>query len=55
MLKLHAPQPVIAKVQGTAAAVCQLVAACDLAIASDVAQFATPGEGRVSAPRRWCR
>ena len=45
MLKLHAlPQPVIARVHGTAtAAGCQLVAACDLAIASEAAQFATPG------------
>ncbi len=45
MLALHAlPQPVIAKVQGTAtAAGCQLVAACDLAVASETAQFATPG------------
>jgi enoyl-CoA hydratase/carnithine racemase len=38
------PQPVIAQVQGIAtAAGCQLVATCDLAIASDEAQFATPG------------
>ena len=38
------PQPVIAQVQGLAtAAGCQLVAACDLAIASDQAAFATPG------------
>jgi enoyl-CoA hydratase/carnithine racemase len=38
------PQPVIAKVQGTAtAAGCQLVAACDLAVAADTAKFATPG------------
>ncbi|WP_417850062.1 enoyl-CoA hydratase [Thalassoglobus sp.] len=38
------PQPVIARVQGFAtAAGCQLVAACDLAVASDQAQFATPG------------
>jgi enoyl-CoA hydratase/carnithine racemase len=38
------PQPVIAEVQGIAtAAGCQLVAACDLAIASEQAQFATPG------------
>ena len=38
------PQPVIAKVHGIAtAAGCQLVAACDLAIASDDARFATPG------------
>jgi enoyl-CoA hydratase/carnithine racemase len=38
------PQPVIAKVHGIAtAAGCQLVAACDLAIATDDARFATPG------------
>lgn len=38
------PQPVIAKVHGIAtAAGCQLVAACDLAVASDTARFATPG------------
>jgi enoyl-CoA hydratase/carnithine racemase len=38
------PQPVIAKVHGLAtAAGCQLVAACDLAIASTLAKFATPG------------
>jgi enoyl-CoA hydratase/carnithine racemase len=38
------PQPVIAKVQGVAtAAGCQLVAACDLAVASEEARFATPG------------
>ena len=38
------PQPVIARVQGLAtAAGCQLVAACDLAVASTDAKFATPG------------
>ncbi len=38
------PQPVIAKVQGIAtAAGCQLVATCDLAVAADTANFATPG------------
>jgi enoyl-CoA hydratase/carnithine racemase len=38
------PQPVIAKVHGIAtAAGCQLVAACDLAVAEDGARFATPG------------
>ncbi|PZA12519.1 enoyl-CoA hydratase, partial [Rhodopseudomonas palustris] len=38
------PKPVIAAVQGVAtAAGCQLVASCDLAIASDQATFATPG------------
>ncbi len=45
MQKIQAiPQPVIAEVQGIAtAAGCQLVAACDLAIASEDAAFATPG------------
>jgi enoyl-CoA hydratase/carnithine racemase len=38
------PQPVIAAVQATAtAAGCQLVASCDLAVASRTANFATPG------------
>jgi enoyl-CoA hydratase/carnithine racemase len=38
------PKPVIAKVDGLAtAAGCQLVATCDLAIASTAATFATPG------------
>jgi enoyl-CoA hydratase/carnithine racemase len=38
------PQPVIAEVQGVAtAAGCQLVASCDLAVASEEAAFATPG------------
>jgi enoyl-CoA hydratase/carnithine racemase len=37
-------QPVIARVHGIAtAAGCQLVAACDLAIAAESARFATPG------------
>jgi enoyl-CoA hydratase/carnithine racemase len=40
----HVPQPVIAKVHGVAtAAGCQLVAACDLAVAAEDARFATPG------------
>jgi enoyl-CoA hydratase/carnithine racemase len=45
MEKIQAvPQPVIAEVQGLAtAAGCQLVATCDLAIASETAAFATPG------------
>ena len=38
------PQPVIAAVQAPAtAAGCQLVASCDLAVASRAAKFATPG------------
>jgi enoyl-CoA hydratase/carnithine racemase len=38
------PKPVIAAVQGVAtAAGCQLVASCDLAVASEAATFATPG------------
>ena len=41
---LRLPQPVIARVQGMAtAAGCQLVATCDLAVAAESAQFATPG------------
>ena len=45
MLTLHRiPQPVVARVQGIAtAAGCQLVAACDLAVAAEGARFATPG------------
>lgn len=45
MQRLHMlSQPVIAQVHGIAtAAGCQLVAACDLAIAESGAQFATPG------------
>ncbi len=40
----NVPQPVIAQVDGLAtAAGCQLVAACDLAVASESARFATPG------------
>jgi enoyl-CoA hydratase/carnithine racemase len=41
---LRHPKPVIAQVQGMAtAAGCQLVASCDLAVASREARFATPG------------
>jgi enoyl-CoA hydratase/carnithine racemase len=41
---VHLPKPVIAAVQGIAtAAGCQLVASCDLAVASEDASFATPG------------
>jgi enoyl-CoA hydratase/carnithine racemase len=41
---VNLPQPTIAAVQGMAtAAGCQLVASCDLAVASDEARFATPG------------
>jgi enoyl-CoA hydratase/carnithine racemase len=43
---LRLPQPVIARVQGIAtAAGCQLVANCDLAVASEEARFATSGIG----------
>ena len=38
------PKPVIAEINGIAtAAGCQLVASCDLAVASDSSKFATPG------------
>lgn len=41
---VNLPKPVIAAVQGVAtAAGCQLVATCDLAVASEAASFATPG------------
>lgn len=41
---VNCPKPVIAEVTGVAtAAGCQLVASCDLAIASDSASFSTPG------------
>jgi enoyl-CoA hydratase/carnithine racemase len=41
---VNLPKPVIASVQGVAtAAGCQMVASCDLAIASEAASFATPG------------
>jgi enoyl-CoA hydratase/carnithine racemase len=41
---VHLPKPVVACVQGIAtAAGCQLVASCDLAVASEKASFATPG------------
>src|SRR5712675_542178 len=41
---VHLPQPVVAAVQAIAtAAGCQLVASCDLAVASEAATFATPG------------
>ena len=43
-LIVNSPQPVIAEVDGIAtAAGCQLVASCDLAIASNESKFATPG------------
>ena len=43
-LIVNNPKPVIAEVNGIAtAAGCQLVASCDLAIASDESMFATPG------------
>ena len=41
---VRCPKPVIAAVEGVAtAAGCQLVATCDLAVASQTARFATPG------------
>jgi enoyl-CoA hydratase/carnithine racemase len=41
---VHLPQPVIAAVQGTAtAAGCQMVASCDLAVASEAAKFGVSG------------
>ena len=41
---VHCPKPVIAAVHATAtAAGCQLVASCDLAVASEEARFCTPG------------
>ncbi|MGE0146398.1 MAG: enoyl-CoA hydratase [Parvibaculaceae bacterium] len=41
---VHHPRPVIAEVHApTSAAGCQLVASCDLAVASEQARFATPG------------
>ncbi|MFT4768785.1 MAG: enoyl-CoA hydratase/carnithine racemase [Glaciecola sp.] len=41
---VNSPKAIIACVQGTAtAAGCQLVSACDLAIAADTATFCTPG------------
>ena len=41
---ISCPKPVIAEINGIAtAAGCQLVASCDLAIASDSSKFATPG------------
>jgi enoyl-CoA hydratase/carnithine racemase len=44
MLIQSLPQPVVAEVQGLAtAAGCQLVATCDLAVASEEARFQVPG------------
>ena len=41
---VNCPKPVIAEVDGVAtAAGCQLVASCDLAVASETSQFCTPG------------
>lgn len=41
---IRLPKPVVAAVEGVAtAAGCQLVASCDLAVASSAARFATPG------------
>ena len=41
---VNCPKPVVAEVAGIAtAAGCQLVASCDLAVASETARFSTPG------------
>lgn len=41
---VHHPKPIIAEVQGLASAAgCQLVASCDLAIASEASTYCTPG------------
>ena len=43
-LIINTPKPIIAEVNGVAtAAGCQLVASCDLALASEDSRFATPG------------
>jgi enoyl-CoA hydratase/carnithine racemase len=48
---VNLPQPIIGAVQGVAtAAGCQLVASCDLAVASRNARFATPGVSSSAAP-----
>jgi len=54
---VHLPKPVVAAVQGVAtAAGCQLVASCDLAVASEAASFATPASiSACSVRRRWWR
>lgn len=44
MALLKSPVPVIAKVNGLAAAAgCQLIAGCDMVVASDTSSFSTPG------------
>lgn len=41
---IDSPVPIIAKVDGLAAAAgCQLVAQCDIAVCSDKSSFSTPG------------
>lgn len=41
---LKSPVPVIAKVDGLAAAAgCQLIATCDLVVCTDKSSFSTPG------------
>ena len=43
---MQSPVPVIAAVDGLAAAAgCQLVAACDIAICTEKSSFSTPGYG----------
>ena len=55
---VNCPKPVIAEIDGIAtAAGCQLVASCDLAIASDTSSFATPGVnlGLFCSTHQWLR
>ena len=54
---VHLPKPVVAAVQGIAtAAGCQLVASCDLAIASEAAALPRPASiSDCSVPPRWLR
>ena len=41
---VHCPVPVIAQIDGVAAAAgCQLVAACDIAVATEKSSFSVPG------------
>lgn len=41
---IESPVPIIAKIDGVAAAAgCQLVAQCDMAVCTDISKFSTPG------------